>query len=153
MIKETLQIHFLKLDYMYWKMFLTFLSTFLVTFWVPGTYEDGVLFFFFSTILKKILLEYSWFTVLCQFVLYSQVTQSYMCVYIYIYTHMFFFSYLDDGVLCTAMLWISGCRVKTHADLQQSESVGNREETHIKAVIDICLVCTIHISWNLLVIM
>ena len=32
------------------------------------------------------LLKYSWFTMLCQFLPYSKVTQSYLCMYEYVYT-------------------------------------------------------------------
>ena len=36
------------------------------------------------------LLKYSWFTMLCQFLLYSKVTQSYMYIYTHTHTHILF---------------------------------------------------------------
>ena len=60
-----------------------------------GMYGDPItalgLFSFFSKNFILFLLEYSWFKVLCQFLLYSIVTQSYICVCVcmYIYTHFF----------------------------------------------------------------
>ena len=44
-----------------------------------------------SIFLKFFFLMYSWFTMLCQFLLYSKVTQSY--IYTHAYTCIFFFWY------------------------------------------------------------
>ena len=68
-----------------------YLTSYLASF-LPGTYHRHWLLpysFFFFLMFALFKLKCNWFTVLCQFLLYRKVTQSY-----FIHTHTFFFSYL-----------------------------------------------------------
>ena len=69
--------------------------------------ECSFFFFWKFYFIKKILLEYSWFTMLCQFQLYSKVNQ----LYVYIYPLFFrFFSHIGhyrvlSRVPCAILLY------------------------------------------------
>ena len=52
----------------------------------------------FTSFFFLILLKYSWFTMLCYFLLYSKVTQLYMCTYIYTHLYIIFYILFYDGL-------------------------------------------------------
>ena len=63
---------------------------FLFFFLVAFIYLFIYLFIYFA----YLKLEYGWFTLLCQFLLYDKVTQSYIYIYIqYIYTYIYIYRY------------------------------------------------------------
>ena len=45
-----------------------------------------------------IFLNYSWFTMLCQLLLYSKVTQSYICIHIHSFSHTIFHHFLSQEI-------------------------------------------------------
>ena len=49
-------------------------------------------------LLFSLLLEYTWFTVLCQFLLHSIVTQSYIFIYMYTHTHSISYITFNHGL-------------------------------------------------------
>ena len=61
-----------------------------------------LLFIFFL----KLLLKYSWFTMLCQFLLYDKVTQSY--IYIHCFSYIIFHPVLSQDTECNFLLCTVG---------------------------------------------
>ena len=68
--------------------------------WLYGMGEGSLKCFFF----KKI--KYSWFTMLCQFLLYSKVTQSYICIHYF--SHTIFHRLLSQETGYNSLCYIVG---------------------------------------------